>query len=249
MPLLNRFTAPLWDVDTFVVFDHFWTDLAGGANDLAWTDTVTDSGSAAVGDAAGGIMTLTPSDGSVGDNDEVYLASTNELFLFLANRNIYGRCKLSFVETASGVYNAFFGFANAVAGDTIVNDGGGMRASGSILAVEKRDGETTWRLTSRNGANVTSTLSTQSSTMTTGVYQIVEVQAEDVGNGSMRCSARVNGQNLTDANGRAIVHHVLIASATEMSVAVGAKLGAATNNDLLLVDYIYAAQGLGARPS
>lgn len=243
MPLLNRFTGALWDLDTFYVFDDFWYDQT----DLFWVDVITDTGTVAINDAAGGIATLTASDGTVANNDEVYLRTANELFIFAASRNIYGRCRLSFVETASGIYNAFFGFANAIAGDFIVDDGAGLRASGCILGVEKRDGETAWRLTTRNGSTVTSTLSSQSAVMTSGQYQVVEVQAEDVGNGSMRCSARVNGVLLTDTNGLAIRHSVLIASATEMHAGVGAKLGADTNNDLLLVDYIYAAQGRGAR--
>jgi hypothetical protein len=243
MPLLNRFTSPLWDLDTFHVFDDFWADQS----DLFFVDTVTDSGSVAINDAAGGIATLTPSDGTVADNDEVYFFTANELFLFLANRNIYGRARVTFTETASGVYNAMFGFANAPAANLIVDDGGGLRASGSILALEKRDGETAWRLTTRNGSAVTSTLSTQTSTMASGVYQVLEVQAEDVGNGTLVCTGRVNGRLLTDVNGLAIRHSVLITGATEMAFGLGAKLGAATNNDLLLCDYVYASQGRGAR--
>jgi hypothetical protein len=245
MPLLNRFTDSLWNLDTFHLLEDFWADQS----DLFFVDTVTDSGSVAINDAVGGIATLTPSDGTVGDNDEVYFFTANELFLFLANRNIYGRCRLSFTETASGVYNAMFGFANAPAANLIVDDGGGLRASGSILAIEKRDGETTWRLTTRNGSTVTSTLSTQTAVMASGVYQIVEVEAEDVGNGTLVCTGRVNGRLLTDSNGLIIRHSVLITGATEMALGVGAKLGAATNNDVLLVDYIYGAQGRGPRPS
>lgn len=243
MPLLDRFTSPLWDLDTFYYSSDFDKTIVAGE----WVATLTDTGTAAVGDAAGGIVTLTPSDGTVADNDEVYLASANELFRFLANRNVYGRARVNFVETAAGVYNAFFGFMNAVAANAIVDDGGGLRASGSILALEKRDGETTWRLTTRNGATGTSTLSTASTTMIAGQFQVLEVQAEDVGNGTLRCSARVNGKLLTDVNGQVIRHSVLITGATEMQVALGAKLGAITNNDVLLADYIYAAQGRGPR--
>lgn len=245
MPLLNRFTESLWNLDTHHFLEDFDKTLVAGE----WAATLTDTGTAAVGDAVGGIVTLTPSDGTVADNDEVYLFTAKELFLFLANRNVYGRAKVSFVETAAGIYNALFGFANAPAADLIVDNGAGLRASGSLLALEKRDGETAWRLTTRNGATVQSTLSTASTTMTAGQFQILEVQAEDVGNGSMRCTGRVNGRQLVDVNGLPIRHSVLIASATEMAVGVGAKLGAITNNDLLLCDYVYAAQGRGVRPS
>jgi hypothetical protein len=245
VPLLDRFTAPLWDVDTFYVFDDFWADQT----DLTWVDTITDTGTVLINDGAGGIVTLTPSDGTVADNDEVYFFTANALFQFLANRNVYGRARVSFVETAAGVYNAMFGFASAPAANLIVDDGGGLRASGSLLAIEKRDGETAWRLTTRNGSTVTSTLSTATATMASGVYQVLEVQAEDVGNGTLRCSGRVNGRLLTDVNGQVIRHSVLITGSALMAVGVGAKLGAATNNDVLLADYVYAAQGRGARAS
>lgn len=237
MANLNRFTAPLWDLDVFHVFDDFWMDQT----DLTFVDTVTDSGSVAIGDATRGIATLTPSDGTVADNDEVYLASANELFLFAAGRPIYGRCRLQFTETASGVYNAAFGFQNAVGANSLIDDGGGPKVSGSTLAIAKIDGETVWRLyTACNGVSTT----TKSQTTAGGsAYQVLEIFCEDVGDGvNMRVLAKVDGEYLKDANGYVIRHTVAIASATEMQVFAGAKLGAATNNDVLLVDYIYAHQ-------
>ena len=243
MPLLDRFTAPLWDLDTAYLFDDFEETLSTNR----WTATLTDTGTAAVGDALGGILTVTPSDGTVADNDEAYVASAKALFQFTAGRNLYARFRLTFTETASGVYNAFAGFMSSVGANAIVDDGGGLRASGSILAIHKIDGETVWRFTVRNGSNVTTTASVQSAVMASGVYQVLEVQGEDVGNGSFRCCARVNGKYLTDANGLVIRPSVLISGSSLMQVGFGAKLGAVTNNDLLLVDHVYAAQGRGSR--
>jgi hypothetical protein len=239
MPKLNRFTAPLWDLDTFYVF----SDFSRKQDDLEWVDTITDTGTVLMGDNVAGIAVLTPSDGTVADNDEVYLASANELFKLLPKRPIYGRCRLQFTETASGIYNAAFGFANAVAADLILDNGAGLRASGSIIAIEKRDGETTWRLTTRNGATVTSTLST----MTAGGAndQELEIEATDVsppGGAGSRVVAKVNGEFLKDSRNIPIEHTILFASATEMQVFAGAKLGAITNNDVLNLHYIYAAQ-------
>ena len=236
MANLARYTHPLIDLDVSFVFDDFTADQS----DLFFVDTITDSGSAAVGDARCGIMTLTPSDGTVADNDEAYLASANELFIFTANKPIYGRCRLQFTETAAGVYNAFFGFLNACAANALVDDGGGMRASGCIAAIVKVDGETVWRCVSRNGSTVTSTTST--TTAGGSSYQVLEIDVIDWDGVSMQVLFKVDGVYLKDTNGQVIRHTVLIASATEMQVAVGAKLGAATNNDALLVDYIYAHQ-------
>lgn len=236
MANLARYTHPLVDLDVSWIYDDFTSDQS----DLFFVDTITDTGSAAVGDARKGIMVLTPSDGTVADNDEVYLASANELFIFLAGKPIYGKCSLQFTETTAGVYNCFFGFQNAVAANSLVDDGGSMRASGCCVAIVKLDGEQYWRAYSRNGSTVTSTLSTTSSTSSD--YQVLEIDVIDWDGVSMQCLFKVNGSYLKDSSGAVIKHTVLIASATEMQVALGAKLGAATNNDFLNVDYIYAHQ-------
>jgi hypothetical protein len=233
---INRFTQELMELDTFHVFE----DFAGDQTDLFFTDTITDTGTAAVGDEATGVMVLTPSDGSVADNDEVYLATANELFLVAAGRRLYARGKVKFTETTSGVFNAAVGFASAVAANLIVDDGGGMRASGNIFAVHKIDGETVWRLTTRNGSAVTTTVSTKSATST--AYQDVEIEINDWDGVSVSVVAKVDGEYLKDANGLVIRHTVLVSGSTEMQLFAGAKLGAITNNDALKIDWLYGAQ-------
>lgn len=236
MANINRFTAPLVDLETFYIFDDFWSDQT----DLTWVDTVTDTGTVLIGDNANGLAVLTPSDGTVADNDEVYMASANEVFLIATNRQVYGASFIQFTETAAGIYNAAFGFANAVAANLIVDDGAGLRASGTIIAIEKRDGETAWRLTTRNGATVTSTLSTTTAGGT--AFQKLEVIVMDTDGISCTVVGKVDNVLLKDINGLVIRHTILLASATEMQVFAGAKLGAITNNDVLRVDWIYAAQ-------
>lgn len=235
---LNRFTGALWDLDTFYIHDDFNHYVTGDQ----FTTVASDSGTVAVTDATRGIVTLTPSDGTVTDNDETYIRSTTELFQFLAGREIYGRCRLNFVETASGVYNCFFGFANAIAANTLVDDGAGMRASGSIMAVHKNDGETVWRFTTRDSAGATTTVSTTSAVMATGTFQEIEIEARVRDALSYTASFKVDGRPALDSNGLVIRHTVLFASSTEMHIGVGAKLGAITNNDLTLVDFIYGSQ-------
>lgn len=234
MSALLKF-PPAWQNarQQYEAFDDFFTDQS----DLAWVDTITDTGTALVNDAVNGVMVLTPSDGTVADNDEVYLASANELFLFAADKPFIGRCRLKFVETASGVYNAFFGFANAIAANTLVDDGGGMRASGSIAAIYKVDGETVWRCVTRNNGTVTVS---QSSTTAGGTsYQELEIEVVPFTSTQVHVVFRVDGVPLKDATtGLPIVHTVTVASATEMSIGAGAKLGATTNNDTLNIDYI-----------
>lgn len=237
MANLTRFTATMRELDTVEVFDDFLNDQA----DTVFVDTITDSGTALVGDEVNGVMTLTPSDGTVADNDEVYIASANELFLYGTNREIYGRCKLKFTETTATVYNAGFGFMNAVGANTLVDDGGGPKVSGSTLAIYKVDGGAVWKCAS--ACNGTSTVSTSTAGAVTATDYVLEIWAKDWDGVSMQVSFAVNGSVLKDSTtGLPIRHTVAIASATEMQVWAGAKLGAATNNDTTKVDYILAHQ-------
>lgn len=232
---LNRFTAPLYDLDTFHVFSDFWEDQA----DTVFIDTVTDSGSVAVGDSVAGIAVLTPSDGTVGDNDEAYLATPNELFKFAAGKPIYGRCRLQFTEANTDDANVGFFFQNAVGGDSILDNGGGLKVSGSTLGIYKVDGGTVWRCVSSCNGTSTDTISTK--TAGGSSYQVLEIICGDWDGVSMQVSFRVDGEYLKDSNGNLIRHTVAIANATEMQVGVGVKNGN-TNLETLNVDYLYAAQ-------
>ena len=217
-----------------------FSDFENDVRSTDWTATATDSGTAAVGDAANGVLVLTPSDGTVADNDEVYYATANEVFHFAAEKPMLGIGRIKFVETASGVYNAFVGFANAVAANTLVDDGGGMRASGSIAAIYKVDTETVWRCVTRNNGVVTVTQSTTTAGGTS--YQVLEIEVVSFTSTQVKVLFRCDGIPLKDSTGKEIVHTITTASATEMQFGCGAKLGAGTNNDTLSVDYLGAWQ-------
>jgi hypothetical protein len=237
MANLNRFTGALWDLDTFYIFDDFWMDQT----DLTAVDTITDTGTALVGDETRGIMTLTPSDGTVADNDEVYIATPNECFLFAAGRPIYGECRLLFAETTATVYNVAFGFMNAVGANTIVDTTGLPKTSGSTLCIYKTTTTAVWKVASAVNGVATHTTSTAGAVAAT--WYVLKIICDDAGDGvNMRCTFRVNDAPLRDSNNLPIVHTIPIASATEMQMFAGAKLGAATNNDTTKVDYWYGAQ-------
>lgn len=217
-------------------------DFLGDQSDLMWVDTVTDTGTALVGDAVGGIMVLTPSDGTVGDNDEVYLATANELFKFAADKPFAGGARIQFTETAAGIYNCFVGFVNAVGADTMLDNGGGMKVSGSTAAIYKIDGsgQTFWKCVTAN--NGTSTVSTSLTPIGGASYQDLEVEVLPFSSTQVKAVFRVDGVPMKDSTtGLDIVHTVTVASATEMQFGMGAKLGAVTNNDVLNVDAAWFA--------
>lgn len=236
MAHLNRFTAALAELDTMQVFSHFTADQV----DTEFVDTITDSGTVLMGDDVGGIVTLTPSDGTVADNDEAYLATANELFKFGTARTIYGRAKVKYTEVTSDKVNVAFGFQNAVGANSIVDDGGGLKVSGSTLGIYKIDGGSNL-LRVASSCNGTSTVTTTNKTVAAATWYVFEIECKDWDGVTMQVTFRVDGELLKDSNGQVIRHFVAVASATEMQMFLGVKLGAATNNDTLLCDYWYGA--------
>jgi hypothetical protein len=241
MANLARYTQTLVDLDAPFVYSHFMEAI--GTRD--WTSTVTDSGTIASGNTVNGNVVLTPADGTVADNDEAYLSSINQPFIFATNTSIYGRCKLKFTETTATIYNVGFGFMNAPGANMLIDDGGGPKVSGSTLAIVKVDGSGVWKCYSAcNGTSTVSTSSGAGSAAVTATDYVLEIIANDWDGVSMEVAFKVDGVYLKDSAGATIKHTVAIASAAQMALWVGAKLGAATNNDTTTVDYIYGSQTL-----
>ena len=80
------------------VFELF-DDFAHYTDGDDWTLTATDSGTAAVGDAVGGVLTINASDGTAADNDESYFHTTHELFKFAADKPIRIEARIKFSAT------------------------------------------------------------------------------------------------------------------------------------------------------
>jgi hypothetical protein len=234
MSNILRFTHEMNELDTVKV----WNDFIDDQSDIYAVDTITDTGTVLMGDDVNGIATLTPSDGTVADNDEAYIATPNEWLKFGTNREIYIRHKFSYTAVVAADPNWAVGAQNAVAANSIV-DNGGVKTSGSTLAIEKKDGETKFRCTTACNGTAVTTLSNL--TMAAATNYVTEIICKDHDGTNMWATFKVNGDYLNDANGVRIRHEVPIASATEMSLFAGIKLGAATNNDTLLLDYWYAA--------
>lgn len=216
-------------------FDHYVTaDL--------WTSVLTDSGTAAVGDAAGGVITLSPSDGTVADNDEAYVKSTAELFLFAANKPIVAEARVKFTEAATNAANVIFGLANAVAANHLQDNGAGPPADYSGCVFHKVDGDTVWNAESSNSTtqkttNLTSDISLDKTTKTAGggVWQILRITAIPTGDGLIDFQFEIDGVLVAVHKNRSY------ANATEMNVFVGVKNGTAAQQTLL-VDYIRCHQ-------
>jgi hypothetical protein len=233
MPNLVR-TPPGFEQlsQVFGRLDHFASYASGGE----WTTVATDSGSATVGDAANGELSLAPSDGTVADNDELYVKATNETLLFAANRAISFASLVKWTEGNVDDLNVAVGFMNAVAADSILDNGGGPKASFSGAVFYKVDGGTVWRCRSSLGTTFTDSITN----ITAGgsAYQLLEIEFRAIDTALGEISFLIDGQVVRDTNNYPIKHQITYTSATEMQAFVGAKNGAATTVESLKVDAI-----------
>ena len=227
----------LYAKDTHHVFDDFNHMVTADT----WTSVLTDSGTATVGDAAGGILALACSDGTVADNDEAYIRTTAELFLVADNKPLRFEARMQYTEANTDDANVFCGFMSAIAANALVDDGAGMRTTGNYFVFFKVDGGTTWQVRSRN--------STETETNDTGVtaggasYQKFRISIDNEGSGTnVQAKFFIDDVQCVDATtNRPIVHTIAVASSTEMQAGAGAKNGGA-NLETLNIDYMYGAQ-------
>lgn len=222
---------------SFSLFDDFtWFVTAH-----QWASTVADGGSIVVsGGGAGASGAIALTNDTAADNDEIYVASANALFTIAAGRNLYAEAKLKFSEANTDDANVAFGFASSVGANLIVDDGAGMRVTGTVIAIYKVDGGTKWKCESRNNANVYT--NTSSTTAGGGSYQTLGIEIVELLTTACTVVFKVDGQVLRDeTTGQPIRHQLLFASADAMQVFVGQKNGSA-NNELTTVDYIGVVQ-------
>lgn len=204
-----------------------------------WITTATDSGTVAASDAVNGIIVLTPSDGTVTNNDEAYLSTNQEVFKFGDGKTLVGECRLQFTEGNTDDVNVFFGFADAIGANTLVDDGAGLKTSFSGAAIYKVDGGTVWKCVSSIGT--TQTISTSTTTSSSSSYQRLKIEClpAPTGGSTMEIAFYVDGKPLIDSTtNKRIKHTVTTTSATEMDVGCGIKNGADTTAEALNVDYI-----------
>jgi hypothetical protein len=206
-----------------------------------FTDTSADSGAAVANvDAAGGTVTLTT---GATDNNECYLLSTKELFLVAAGKSLFAEARLKYSEANTDDANVFFGFMNAVAADSILDNGAGPKSSYSGALFYKVDGGTNWKVqssitTTRTGdTELTAANSLDKTVHVAGstAYQILRID--------------ITPKSSTKADVEFSIDGVLVykitdwtyTSATEMNVFVGVKAGD-TNSEVVTVDYLTAFQ-------
>lgn len=225
----------------FEDFDHFVTADR-------WTVVATDSGTAVVQDEAGGVINLAASDGTEGDNDEIYLHTTKEIFKIESGRPILIEARVKFTEANTDDANIMFGLMNGIAANALVDNGAGPKADYSGAVFFKADGDTVWsvensdsttqKTTQLDGSHVSvigSNFASEAQTAGGGVWETlrIEVRPTDAGKANF----------IFWKDGAPVAKHTdqVFTNATEAAVVLGVKNGG-TNVETLAVDYVSAWQ-------
>jgi len=220
---------------TFGFFDDFeWMITVH-----RWTSTLTDSGTATVANGIGGILPLVASDGSVADNDEAYIGTSNAPFTFAANKPAVCEASVQFTEANTDDANIIFGFASSSAANLLLDDGGGPPASYTGLVLYKVDGGTTWQAESSVGATQTSGAAVYTPAAITAAggitaggasYQTLRIEYEPYSSTKAKVNFFVDGVLLAS-------HDYTYTSAAACKLVAGVKNGGA-NLETLNVDYM-----------
>jgi hypothetical protein len=223
----------------FTIQDDFTRDV----DSADWVTTLTDSGTASVGDAAGGIIALVASDGTVADNDEAYIESANEVFRFAADKPLLFEARVQFTEANTDDANILVGLLDAVGANSLQDNGAGPPSSYSGAVFVKTDGGTVWQTETSNSTTQTTNeltaanvnnLAKRAVTAGGAAYQTLRIEY-------MPYSA-TNAYVTFFVDGVAVAQHdYVFTSATEMQIALGVKNGGA-NLETLNVDYVSCSQ-------
>lgn len=213
-------------------FDHFVTADR-------WTVTATNGGGATVSDAVGGRITLDTSDSTAADNDETYLHTTTELFLLAANKPLTFTARIQYSEAATDDANVLAGVMDAVAADSIQDNGAGPDGTFDGAVIYKVDGGTVWRFMTSNATTQTDSISTTTAGGSSFQELTIQIRHQDASNCS--CVPLVDGVQLKDSNGNLIEHTIAYSGLAEMAAVVGVKNGGA-NEETVVIDYISCHQ-------
>lgn len=231
-----------WDDFDFAIVDEAapTTSDIGDARWIITADAGATQGIVAAG-TNGSIFSLA-TDGD--DNDEAYLATKCELFKFAAAKPMFCEALVSFTEASTDDANIMFGLMDAIGADSLLDDGGGPKASYSGAVFFKVDGSTNWQVENSIAGTQKTTDLTAANSLTNaavtagGAFQRLRIEHHPTA-GPSGTTADI----LFLVDGILVAKHTdqLVTSATQMSVGFGAKAGGA-NAETLLADYVYGVQ-------
>jgi len=226
----------------FEIFDDFTSQVDA---DL-WTAIADGTGTVAVGDGENGILTCTT---QAADDMAAGIVTTHELFKLAVNRSMHAKGRICFeeIDNPNADANLWFGWGDALASDVPINDANALAINADGVGLYKLAGSDKWSLVTQiNGGTATTTESDLEVDLDAATYQEVELIVQHKTNtsstaGDLSVTAKVDGAQLVDANGKKIEHTITIGTATEMDFGALVKTSTA-NAEVLKIDYLRAGQ-------
>lgn len=136
------------------------SDVAESGSPGFWTLDANNGGALSLTDAHGGVISLTPSDTTAADNDEIYLVSTAEIYKPAAGKSATFRARLKLTEANVGDASILFGLKGGDTADVenaIADGGATLEDAGTWIAMHKSDGGAVFKGTVRDDALDTDT--------------------------------------------------------------------------------------------
>lgn len=226
------------DKDWAVFEDDFlWPNIDESGSEGVWSTDVSDGGAVTMQDAHGGQVALSTSDTTVADNDEAYLATTNEIYkpaIGVVNGEVLailkGRLKLTEANTNDA--NIIFGLLggdNLTLDDTLTDNGAGPADANQYIAMWKVDGGAVWQGGVRDTAQ---DHDTNVGAFSDGAFAELKmvIYDADIADGELEVEFFVDG-----VSGGTKTYAV--SGATEMRIIAGVKNGGA-NEETLYIDKV-----------
>ncbi len=210
----------------------FMDDFDSYTDGERWTEVLANSGTATVGDAAGGILALAASDNTAAANDESYVHSTSALFKFAANKPLLFEAAVQFTEANTDDANILVGLMDGIAAGALANSNAGPKTSYSGMVFYKAGNTSVWSCQTSVGGTQNTTVTSKAAGG--AAYQTLTGQWQPI--------------SATQAEAAFFIDGLLVArqlftftGAVEMQLAVGVKNGGA-HGEMLSVDYLAAYQ-------
>lgn len=228
------------DRSTWVVFndDFLFPNTDESGSEGMWLLDANDGGALAQLDAHAGVITLTASDTTVGDNDETYLVSVAEIYkpaIGVYDGEILGiaKARIKFTEANTddaGVIFLLLGGDTTDVADTIADGGASIANANQYIGFFKADGGTVYQGVLRDTAQDSDT---DVGTRVSGSFQELKmvIYDADITDGEVEVGFYLDG-----VLGGTLAYAV--SGATEMRFVVGVKNGGA-NLETLHVDRVY----------
>ena len=236
-PLEPLFEELAWAPFHYMYFEDFFTDYAA----TQWGEQGDASGTFAVGDAANGIMAISP--GATTDNDEQYIFTANEIVKPTASKPFYFEARVQYAEAATNAANVIVGVMDINAADTLIDNGGGPVATFDGFCFYKVDGGTVWKCrTSSGGSSArmdgsgTGVLRLKEVTAGGAAYQTLRIEFQPVAPTAWEVRYLVDGEVVEKHTISGATGQPVLANIDELNIVLGIKNGA-TAQETLNVDY------------